>query len=129
MMKAISVLIVMGLVNGPALAQTRQVAGTAGYLSEWELAATVTKNTSAAGGEFSGPIVWKHVGLCSVNGPEEIRGEIKFQIRRSWLSSKFEASLSLDGDECTYSGEFFDGTSGLMDCAKAKGVPLTLSVR
>ena len=120
---------VVSFANGSALAQTRQVVGTAGYLSEWEIAATVVKNTSAGRDEFSGPILWKHVGLCSVNGPEEIRGEIKFQIRRSWLASKFEASLSLNGDQCTYSGDFSGGTSGLMDCAKAKGVPLTLSVQ
>lgn len=121
-------LAVIGVADTAALAQTRQIVGTAGYLSEWEIAATVVKNTSAGHEEFSGPIVWKHIGLCSVNGPQEFRGEIRFQICRSWLASKFEANLSLNGDQCTFSGDFSDGTSGLMDCAKAKGVPLTLTV-
>ncbi len=100
-------LAVIGVADA-AVAQTRQIVGTAGYLSEWEIAATVVKNMSAGHEEFSGPIVWKHIGLCSVNGPQEFRGEIATSIRRSWLASKFEANLSLNGDECTFSGDFSD---------------------
>src|SRR5271169_3203513 len=120
---------VLGATDGSALAQTRQVVGTAGYLTEWEISGTVAKIASTTADEFTGSVVWKHVGLCSVNGPEEKRGVLRLQIRKSWLVSKVEASLSLDGDQCNYLGEFTNGTSGLMDCSNAKGIPLALSIK
>ncbi len=59
-----------------------RVTGTAGYLSEWELAGDVTEKEPAGAREFSGPLIWKHVGLCSVNGPQEKPGEINLRILR-----------------------------------------------
>src|SRR5215471_3088220 len=41
-----------------------------------------------------------HVGLCSVNGPQERPGNIRIKLS---ASSKVAATISFDGDHCTYS--------------------------
>src|SRR5437868_1769081 len=110
-----------------AQAQPRQLVGTAGYLSEWEVRGTVTETTSPVGSEFSGPVVWKHIGLCSANGPEEKRGVIKAEIKRSGPVARIDATVSLENAQCTFNGNFSDRTSVVMDCSDAKGVPLTFS--
>ena len=114
---------------GPAQSRSLQVNGTAGYLSEWELNGSVTEKSPPGSNEFSGALVWKHVGLCSVNGPEEKAGEIKFQIAKSSSSSRIQAAISLNGAQCTYNGEFSGSSSGHMDCTDAKGVPLSISIK
>ncbi|HET7253920.1 MAG TPA: hypothetical protein VFJ46_09155, partial [Xanthobacteraceae bacterium] len=68
------------------------------------------------------------VGLCSVNGPEEKPGEIRFQILKSSSSSRIQAAISLGGAQCTYNGEFSGSSSGHMDCTDAQGVPLSISI-
>lgn len=110
-----------------AHAETRQLVGTAGYLSEWEVRGALTENVSATGSEFSGPITWKHIGVCSANGPEEKRGVIKAQINRSGRTPRIEATVSLEKAQCTFNGHFSERTSVVMDCSDAKGVPLTFS--
>jgi hypothetical protein len=129
LLKIVPVLVViaLGMTGGHAQAQSRQVVGTAGYLSEWELKGAVTEKVSANRTEFSGPVTWKHIGVCSANGPEEKRGELRAQIQKSGTMSRIDATLSLDAVQCTYSGSFSDNTSGVMDCSDAKGVPLTFS--
>jgi hypothetical protein len=117
----------LGAALGPAHAQSRQIVGTAGYLSEWELKGVVTEKIAAGRREFSGPVTWKHIGLCSVNGPEEKRGEIRVRIEGSGPASRVDATVSLESVQCTYSGKFSNTTSGVMDCSDAKGVPLALS--
>ena len=79
----------------------RQVFGYAGVLGEWELTATVTEKPPGGPKEFSGPVSMKHVGICTQDGPEEKTGEIRFQI--SALSSQLDATLLVEGLECTYS--------------------------
>jgi hypothetical protein len=106
-----------------------RVTGTAGYLSEWELAGDVTEKEPAGAREFSGPLIWKHVGLCSVNGPQEKLGEINLRISGSGASSRIDATLWLDGAPCKYSGDLSDRSTGMMDCVNASGVPLTLSLQ
>jgi hypothetical protein len=114
---------------GQAQVQSRQIVGIAGYLSEWELQGAVTEKISAGRREFSGPVTWKHIGLCSVNGPQEKRGEIRVQIEGSGPASRVDATMSLENVQCTYSGHFSDDTKGVMDCSDAKGVPLTFSFK
>jgi hypothetical protein len=113
----------------PADSRSLQVAGTAGYLAEWEFNGTVTATTPAPDAEFSGPLTWKHVGVCSVNGPEEKRGEIRFRLSKSGAASRLTATVALDGAQCNYSGDFSGSSSGHMDCSDAKGVPLTISIK
>jgi hypothetical protein len=128
-LRALLFVIALGMAAGSAQAGSLRIAGTAGYLSEWEMNADVTEAVSAGLQEFSGPVTWKHVGLCSPNGPEEKSGKIKFRISGLGSSSQIQATLSLEGAQCTYSGKWSDSSSGLMDCSDAKGVPLTLSVK
>lgn len=123
------ILIALGMAGGPAQAQSRHISGTAGYLSEWQLDGVVTQKTSTSGRAFSGPVTWKHVGLCSVNGPQEKHGEIRFEIEGSGARSRVHATLSFEAVQCTYDGNFSDTIAGLMDCSDAKGVPLALSYK
>jgi hypothetical protein len=118
-----------GAAGGPAHAQSRQIVGTAGFLSEWEVKGAVVEKVAADRREFSGPVTLTHVGLCSVNGPEEKRGEIKLQIQRAGSLSRINATITLENGKCTYSGHFSDNTSGVMDCSDAKGVPLAFSLK
>jgi hypothetical protein len=128
-LNAVTILAVVGMTCGQAQARSLQVTGTAGYLSEWEVNGTVAEKGPPGSNEFSGALVWKHVGLCSANGPEEKSGEIKFQIAKSSSSSRIQAAITLDGAQCTYNGEFSSGSSGHMDCTDAKGVPLSISIK
>ena len=117
------------MASAPAQSRSQQIEGTAGYLSEWELSGAVTERSSAGSREFSGRVTWKHVGLCSVNGPQEKFGEIRLQISGSDSSARVNGVFSFDGARCVYSGEFSGVANGYMDCPDAKGVPLSISIR
>ena len=111
---------------GAVSAEPLAVNGTAGYLSEWQLSGKVME--TASGDEFIGPLTIRHVGLCSHDGPEEKVTELKLRVTgfRPW--SQFQATLVMDGTTCTFSGRFTATYAGFMDCAGAKGVPVTLSL-
>jgi hypothetical protein len=119
--------IVLGLLPTPAGAQSLQIIGYSGYLGEWELTATVTETASGHTKEYSGPLTMKHVGLCTQDGPEEKTGEMRFQISAS--SFELNATFSVAGVECTYSGRLSDSHTGTMDCPDRQAVPLKLWVR
>ncbi len=101
-----------------------QITGYAGHLGEWELTATLSKGALTRMRELSGPLSMKHIGLCSQDGPEEKAGEMR--LRLSLLSSEIEASLRIEGIECTYSGVMSDLHTGAMVCPDRPAVPLTL---
>jgi hypothetical protein len=122
--RALLLLLVTGALAVPAQAASLQVVGYAGVLGEWELTATVTENTRWLGKEFSGPLSMKHTGICARDGPEERSGEIRFQI--SALSSQLDATLLVEGQQCTYSARAADPYSGVMACPDGKAVPLKL---
>ncbi len=124
-MRALFLLIVLGALATPARAQSLQVIGYAGVLGEWELTATVTEKASRRTKEFSGPLTMKHVGVCTTDGPEEKTGEMRFQIS----SSRLNATLSIAGVECTYSGRLSDSYTGTMNCPDRQAVPLKLWVK
>jgi hypothetical protein len=128
-LKFFAVLITLGVALGPARAQFRQVTGVAGYLSEWELKGALTERTSAGKRAFSGPVTWKHVGLCSVSGPQEKPGEMRYEIAEAGTPSRINAMILFEGAQCTFSGNFSDNMTGHMDCPDAKGVPLSLSFK
>jgi hypothetical protein len=123
--KAFLLSIAVGILATPAGAQSLQVIGYSGYLGEWELTATVTEKISSRAKEYSGPLTMKHVGVCTQDGPEEKTGEMRFQISPSRLN----ATLSVAGVECTYSGQLSDSYTGTMDCPDRQAVPLKLWVR
>jgi hypothetical protein len=112
----------------PAASRTLQVAGTAGYLSEWELSAEVTAATSGDREQFSGPLTLKHVGLCSANGPEEKSGKIEFYISKSLWSSQIHATLFIGGTHCSYSGQL-SASGGFMECSDGNGIPLQIKLK
>jgi hypothetical protein len=128
-LKIVASLIALGVVVGPAQAQIREMTGKGGYLSEWEVKGTLTERDTPRGRAFSGPIVWKHIGLCSVNGPEETRGDMSYEIGRSGAPAPIKGTVSFNGAPCAFSGNFSDNVTGYLDCPDAKGVPLSLSVK
>jgi hypothetical protein len=119
--------IILGILATPASAQSLQIVGYSGYLGEWELTATLTETTSGQIKEYSGPLTMKHVGVCTQDGPEEKTGEIRVRIIAS--SSQLNATLSVAGAECTYSGRFSGAYTGTMNCPDRQAVPLKLWVR
>jgi hypothetical protein len=125
--KAFFVPIVLGILATPASAQSLQVIGYSGYLGEWELTATVTERVSSRTKEYAGPVTMRHVGVCTKDGPEEKAGEMRFQISAS--SSQLNATFSVAGVECTYSGRLSDSYTGTMTCPDREAVPLKLWVR
>jgi hypothetical protein len=122
--RALLPLFVTGALAAPAQAQSLQVVGYAGVLGEWELTATVTENPLRKAKEFSGPLTMTHVGICTQDGPEQKSGEIRFQI--SAVSSQLDATLLVEGLECTYSAGAADPYSGVMACPDREAVPLKL---
>jgi len=123
--KALLLLIALGILATPARSQSLQVLGYAGVLGEWELTADVT--ASQATREFTGPLTMKHVGLCTQDGPEEKTGEIRLQI--SSLSSRLKASVTIAGVECTYRASLSDSYTGMMECAGRPPLQLELWVK
>jgi hypothetical protein len=108
----------------PAHAQSLQVTGQAGVLGEWELSAKVTETTASGKSEFVGPLVLKHTGLCTQDGPEEKAGELRFQLSRA--SSRIQATLLIDGVACSYSARKSDAFKGVMSCPDRRDVPLLI---
>ena len=125
-MMRVACLAVALLLPAPARAEVIKVTGKAGYLSEWEVSANVSADSSTR--EFSGPMTMTHTGLCTVSGPVEKAGEIRYRLS-GLFRSKMDATLTIDGARCTFSGVLSQAYSGVMDCPGTKGVPLTISVK
>jgi hypothetical protein len=136
MMRATATNLVKAMLSALALstassaeAGSLQVAGTSGYLSEWELKADVTATRPDGREEYSGPLTLRHVGVCSPNGAVEKSGTLTFRISKTLWSSQIRATLLIDGARCTYNGKMSNETSGFMDCPDGKAIPLTLSMK
>jgi hypothetical protein len=125
--RALFLPIILGILATPASAQSLQIVGYSGYLGEWELSATVTETTSGQLKEYSGPLTMKHVGMCTQDGPEEKTGEMRVRLIAS--SSQLNATLSVAGAECTYSGRLSGAYTGTMNCPDRQAIPLKLWVR
>ena len=124
-MRTIFQLAVLGALATPAGAESLEVLGYAGVLGEWELTASVTANDNTRA--YSGPLTMTHVGICTVDGPEEKKGEIRFRLSES--SSRIQATLLVDGTECSYSARLSDFFTGSMNCPNRPAVPLKLWVK
>jgi hypothetical protein len=110
-------------VAGPAAAQTHAVVGQFGVLGEWDLTATVTKQGA---GHWSGPARMKHIGYCTVEGPEEKAGEL--QLKLVEVRGRITGTILIDGVACTLNARLKDGYEGTMRCPDRRDVPITLSV-
>ncbi len=128
-LKALLLALTLFAAATPLRAQSLRVTGEAGYLSEWALSGSVNESISGLVRELSGSLNMKHVGLCSKAGPEEKAAEIRIQIAKSGLPPHFQATMTMDGSRCTFSGTFSDTYNGFMDCPSAKRVPVTLLIR
>ena len=117
----------LGLLAAPARADPLQIVGYSGYLGEWELTATVTEEGPPAPKQYSGALSMKHVGLCTQEGPEEKSGQIR--VRMAPSSARLEATLWVDGAECSYTGILTDFYNGSLSCAGREAVPLKLWVK
>jgi hypothetical protein len=114
-------LAVLAVLVTPAGAEPLELFGYAGVMGEWELTASVRENGGTK--DLVGPLTMTHVGICTVDRPEEKKGEIRLQI--SHPASRISATLLFDGVECTYSGRLSDFYSGSMNCPTAS-VPLKI---
>ena len=110
----------------PARAQPLEILGYSGFLGEWELTATVTE-TAPGRNAYSGPLMMKHVGLCTQDGPEERTGEMRLDLSAS--SSRLDATLRVAGVECRYSGRLSGSYDGTLACPDREAVPLKLWVK
>lgn len=117
----------LGALASAAGAQSHEVIGYSGHLGEWELTATVTEQASGATMEYVGPLIMTHVGLCTQDGPEQKTGEMRFRI--SAASSVLNATMSVAGVDCIYSGRMLDSYTGTMACVGGPPVPLKLWVK
>ena len=104
-----------------------QLYGETGYLGEYELSDTVSEQISNGKTEFSGPLVVKHVGLCTHTGPQEMTSEIKLQFAGS--SQRVTAKLVFEGVDRTYQGVLTESYHGFMDCADQTSLPLRLWIK
>jgi len=108
---------------GPAGAQTLDVSGQFGILGEWDLTATVTEQ---AAGKWVGPVRMRHIGYCTVEGPEEKTGEL--QLRLAEARIRVNGTILIDGVACTFSARLKDGYDGTLHCPDRRDVPMTLSL-
>ena len=63
----------------------------------------------------------KHVGMCSVDGPEQKTGEMRLE---HLGASRIKATLVVEGVTCTYDGRKSDAYSGVLRCPDRRDVPL-----
>src|SRR5262245_47923341 len=77
--------------------------------------------------DFSGPLMMRHVGICTQDGPEEKTGKIHLQV--SQPSSRMSATLLIEGTTCTYTARLSDSYAGVMTCPGRAAVPLMLWVK
>jgi len=117
-----AVLVILGS-TAPGAFESLEVLGQAGVLGEWELTAKLAA-TNATRKEFSGPLVMKHVGLCTQDGPEVKKGELRVQLSSA---SRMKATLIMEGaTPCTYQGQKSDAYKGMMRCPDQRDVPLMI---
>ena len=125
--RAFLALIALDALAAPAGAEPVKVFGYGGVLGEWELAAEITEKTSPRSREFHGTVTMTHVGLCTQDGPEQQKGEIRIHMVGS--GSRLKGTLLLDGAECSYAATLSDAYKGTMTCPDRPAMPLTLWVR
>jgi hypothetical protein len=123
-MRPVSFLLILSIVPASTQAGPLQIHGTTGYVSEYELSGSVSEQNLNGKKIFSGPLIVRHVGLCTHDGPKETIGEIRFELTPS--SSRVTATLDFDTNKCTYKGMLSESYHGFMDCGREGSIPLRL---
>jgi hypothetical protein len=127
-MRTLFVAIAVAALAAPVRAQSvLQLHGQTGYLGEYELSGTVSEQSSNGRTEFSGPLVVKHVGLCTHTGLQETTSQIKLQIAGS--SRRVMATVAFEGLACTYQGVLSESYHGFMNCANQTSLPFRLWIK
>src|SRR5688572_16173414 len=93
MTRAARALIALTALGTPAHAEPVKIFGYGGVLGEWELSADVREQTSARAREFHGAVTMTHVGLCTQDGAEQRKGEIRIEMIGS--ASRLKATMLL----------------------------------
>jgi hypothetical protein len=122
-MRAFAFASLIAAIGVPAHAQSLRVGGNFGYLSEYEFSAEVIPKASNEMKEFSGPMIIRHIGLCTHNGPNQMDEQIQLQF--SNMTSRIAATLSFDGQRCTYSGNISKTDVGELICSSGT-VPFSI---
>ena len=122
---AVGVAAAWALVRVPSGPQSLDITGYSGRLGEWELTAALARTDSAD--LLAGPLTMRHVGICTIEGPEERNGEMR--VRLSMISSNVIATIVMDGVECSYRGRLSEASSGQLVCPDRRPVPITLWTR
>lgn len=100
-------------------AQPITLAGKFGFLGEYELSARLAEGADG----YAGPLIVRHVGLCSHDGPQEMSGEIS--LKRGKTGGPVSAVLTFNGRRCTYNGTLSESAGGELACPGA-AVPASL---
>jgi hypothetical protein len=116
----------IGAGAGSVMAQSYSVNGQVGYLGEWEMKANLAKTITGSGVSYDGPVTLRHVGLCSVNGPEEKSGVVRLMVSRK--TSAVEGTLAMKDDACRIAASASKPHSGLLNCRDGQGVPINFSI-
>ena len=112
------------LAASAAEAESLRIHGVTGYLSEYDLSATVSGEATRGIAELSGELNIKHVGLCTHDGPNEILGYLMLKFVNA--SAPVTATLNFDGHECSYRGYLSESYNGVLSCTKGLSLPLRL---
>jgi hypothetical protein len=120
---ALCAMALMCLGQPSAAQQTRAVAGQFGILGEWDLTATLTKHPD---GQWIGRALMRHVGYCTVDGPEEKTGELQLTLAEA--RGRASGTILIDGVACTFSARLNESYDGTIRCPDRRDMPMTLSV-
>ena len=112
------------LAGSTAHARSLQIHGVTGYLSEYDLSASVSSDASEGVEELSGPLTIKHVGLCTHDGPNEMLSQLNLEFVDA--SAPVTATFNFDGHECSYRGYLSETHVGVLTCNKGLSLPLRL---
>jgi hypothetical protein len=124
-MKSTCVLLVLASLATHAHSHGLRLFGYFGDLGEWEMSADVAVNPSDRAKEFRGPLLLRHTGICTQDGPEEKSGDIRVKLSES--RSELQATLKFDGVECRFLGRLSsDRYTGLMSCPDRRAKQLNV---
>lgn len=109
----------------PAMADTLRLKGQVGFIGEWAFASTLDSGTEAGPGVepgYAGPLIMRHVGLCSANGLEEQTG--RMSVASFHGQAVEDLKLVYGTQACLYTGPLSQEAGGFMRCTGGSEVPI-----
>ncbi|RDJ25159.1 hypothetical protein DWF00_18410 [Bosea caraganae] len=120
--------LLLGFLMLPTQAGALDLAGRYGFAGEWEVSATLIEAAPGSwrSRDFSGPLRMKHLAMC---GPGEV-SEKSGALKLSRLGrTRYSASLTLGGEECSVSGTLSQDEVAFARCGAQGQIPLRLWVK